>query len=99
MVWEIVVSSMDVLPHESINPEIIDHKQEKPRAELGPLRNSSVDCSPLRETVRGQLDALVSVCQKSVTQANFYTVRHVEAIDLSDKYHMIDKVKGLAVIK
>ena len=41
MVWEIVISSTYF--HMSVNFEIVDHKQEKPRAKLGPLRNPGGD--------------------------------------------------------
>ena len=41
---------------------------------------------------------MVSICQK-VSHPGFDAVQNIEAIDLSDKYLMIDKVKGLAVIK
>ena len=87
-----------VLPHESANLKIIDHEQKKPKAKLGALWNSGGDWAPLREAFCGQLDALVSVCQK-VSHPGFDAVRHVEAINLSDKDLMIDKVKGLAIIK
>ncbi|PFX31305.1 hypothetical protein AWC38_SpisGene3879 [Stylophora pistillata] len=89
---------VNILPRGSENLEIIDHEQEKPGAELGPLRNSGGDWTPLRETVRGQLDALVSIRQK-VSHPGFDAVRYVEPDDLSDKYHMIDKIKGLAIVK
>lgn len=89
---------VNILPHGSDNLEVIDHEQEKPGAELGPLRNSGGDWASPREAVGGQLDALVSIREK-VSHPDFDAVRHVGADDHSDKYLMFDKIKGLAIVK
>ncbi|XP_022796652.1 rhodopsin-like [Stylophora pistillata] len=91
-------SFVNILPRGSDNLEIIDLEQEKPGAELGPLRNSGGDWASPREAVGGQLDALVSIREK-VSHPDFDAVRHVGADDHSDKYLMFDKIKGLAIVK